>query len=74
MICYIFGSLASIIGAQLFPADSGASALINTLAIFAAGIYCKTVWGFGFWSFGGSYWKKIYFSINPRADGWFRPF
>ena len=38
---YIFGSLASIIGAQLFPADSGASALINTLAIFAAGFIVR---------------------------------
>lgn len=38
---YIFGSLASIIGAQLFPADAGASALINTLAIFAAGFIVR---------------------------------
>ncbi len=38
---YIFGSLAVIIGKQLFPADSGASALINTLAIFAAGFIVR---------------------------------
>ncbi len=38
---YIFGSLAAIIGAQLFPADAGASALINTLAIFAAGFIVR---------------------------------
>lgn len=38
---YIFGSLASIIGSQLFPADAGASALINTLAIFAAGFIVR---------------------------------
>ncbi|RYE55869.1 MAG: MFS transporter, partial [Sphingobacteriales bacterium] len=38
---YIFGSLASIIGTQLFPADAGASALINTLAIFAAGFIVR---------------------------------
>lgn len=38
---YIFGSLAMIIGAQLFPADAGASALINTLAIFAAGFIVR---------------------------------
>jgi MFS family permease len=38
---YIFGSLATIIGTQLFPADAGASALINTLAIFAAGFIVR---------------------------------
>ena len=38
---YIFGSLAMVIGAQLFPADAGASALINTLAIFAAGFIVR---------------------------------
>ena len=38
---YIFGSLATIIGKQLFPSDSGASALINTLAIFAAGFIVR---------------------------------
>ncbi|RZL14649.1 MAG: MFS transporter [Pedobacter sp.] len=38
---YIFGSLAVIIGARLFPADAGASALINTLAIFAAGFIVR---------------------------------
>lgn len=38
---YIFGSLAMIIGAQLFPEDAGASALINTLAIFAAGFIVR---------------------------------
>jgi hypothetical protein len=38
---YIFGSLAVIIGQQLFPSDAGASALINTLAIFAAGFIVR---------------------------------
>jgi MFS family permease len=38
---YIFGSLALVIGKQLFPADAGASALINTLAIFAAGFIVR---------------------------------
>ncbi|PST85160.1 MFS transporter [Pedobacter yulinensis] len=38
---YIFGSLATIIGSQLFPEDAGASALINTLAIFAAGFIVR---------------------------------
>ncbi|MBC7418996.1 MAG: MHS family MFS transporter, partial [Pedobacter sp.] len=38
---YIFGSLAVIIGHQLFPEDAGASALINTLAIFAAGFIVR---------------------------------
>lgn len=38
---YIFGSLALIIGHQLFPEDAGASALINTLAIFAAGFIVR---------------------------------
>lgn len=38
---YIFGSLAVIIGSKLFPDDAGTSALINTLAIFAAGFIVR---------------------------------
>ncbi len=34
---YIFGMLATIISKQFFPEDAGTSALLSTLAIFAAG-------------------------------------
>lgn len=38
---YIFGSLSGIISKHLFPDDSGVSALISTLAIFAAGFIVR---------------------------------
>ncbi|HRI20054.1 MAG TPA: MFS transporter [Panacibacter sp.] len=38
---YIFGSLATIIAKQFFPEDAGTSALLSTLAIFAAGFIVR---------------------------------
>jgi len=38
---YIFGMLATIISKQFFPADAGTSALLSTLAIFAAGFIVR---------------------------------
>jgi MFS family permease len=38
---YIFGSLATIIASQFFPEDKGSSALLSTLAIFAAGFIVR---------------------------------
>jgi len=38
---YIFGMLATIISKQFFPANAGTSALLSTLAIFAAGFIVR---------------------------------
>ncbi len=38
---YIFGMLATTISKQFFPEDSGTSALLSTLAIFAAGFIVR---------------------------------
>ena len=38
---YIFGMLATIISKQFFPSDAGTSALLSTLAIFAAGFIVR---------------------------------
>lgn len=38
---YIFGMLATILSKQFFPEDSGTSALLSTLAIFAAGFIVR---------------------------------
>ncbi|MEJ5993976.1 MFS transporter [Pedobacter sp. Du54] len=61
---YIFGSLASIIGAQLFPADSGASALINTLAIFAAGFIVRPFGALVFGRLGDLIGRKYTFLLT----------
>jgi MFS family permease len=61
---YIFGSLASIIGKQLFPADAGASALINTLAIFAAGFIVRPFGALVFGRLGDLIGRKYTFLIT----------
>ncbi|MDQ7949145.1 MAG: MFS transporter [Pedobacter sp.] len=61
---YIFGSLASIIGAQLFPADAGASALINTLAIFAAGFIVRPFGALVFGRLGDLIGRKYTFLLT----------
>jgi MFS family permease len=61
---YIFGSLATIIGAQLFPADSGASALINTLAIFAAGFIVRPFGALVFGRLGDLIGRKYTFLLT----------
>ncbi|MES2829030.1 MAG: MFS transporter [Bacteroidota bacterium] len=61
---YIFGSLATIIGSQLFPADAGASALINTLAIFAAGFIVRPFGALVFGRLGDLIGRKYTFLLT----------
>lgn len=61
---YIFGSLAGIIGKHLFPADAGASALINTLAIFAAGFVVRPFGALVFGRLGDLVGRKYTFLIT----------
>jgi len=61
---YIFGSLAVIIGKQLFPADAGASALINTLAIFAAGFIVRPFGALVFGRLGDLIGRKYTFLLT----------
>jgi MFS family permease len=61
---YIFGSLATIIGKQLFPSDSGASALINTLAIFAAGFIVRPFGALVFGRLGDLIGRKSTFLLT----------
>lgn len=61
---YIFGSLALIIGKQLFPADAGASALINTLAIFAAGFIVRPFGALVFGRLGDLIGRKYTFLLT----------
>lgn len=61
---YIFGSLATIIGAQLFPANAGASALINTLAIFAAGFIVRPFGALVFGRLGDLIGRKYTFLLT----------
>jgi len=61
---YIFGSLATIIGKQLFPSDAGASALINTLAIFAAGFIVRPFGALVFGRLGDLIGRKYTFLLT----------
>ncbi|MCE7039643.1 MFS transporter [Dyadobacter sp. CY312] len=61
---YIFGSLAVIIGQQLFPSDAGASALINTLAIFAAGFIVRPFGALVFGRLGDIVGRKYTFLLT----------
>ena len=61
---YIFGSLAVIIGKQLFPPDAGASALINTLAIFAAGFIVRPFGALVFGRLGDLIGRKYTFLLT----------
>jgi len=61
---YIFGSLALIIGKHLFPSDSGASALINTLAIFAAGFIVRPFGALVFGRLGDLIGRKYTFLLT----------
>ncbi len=66
---YIFGSLAVIIGKQLFPADAGASALINTLAIFAAGFIVRPFGALVFGRLGDIVGRKYTFLLTLLLMG-----
>lgn len=61
---YIFGSLASLIGKHLFPADAGAAALINTLAIFAAGFIVRPFGALVFGRLGDIVGRKYTFLLT----------
>lgn len=61
---YIFGSLAVIIGKQLFPSDAGASSLINTLAIFAAGFIVRPFGALVFGRLGDLIGRKYTFLLT----------
>jgi MFS family permease len=61
---YIFGSLATIIGSKLFPSDAGASALINTLAIFAAGFIVRPFGALVFGRLGDLIGRKYTFLLT----------
>lgn len=61
---YIFGSLAVLIGKHLFPEDAGASALINTLAIFAAGFIVRPFGALVFGRLGDIVGRKYTFLLT----------
>jgi MFS family permease len=61
---YIFGSLAGVIGKHLFPSDSGTSALINTLAIFAAGFIVRPFGALVFGRLGDLIGRKYTFLLT----------
>jgi len=61
---YIFGSLAVIIGHKLFPPDLGAAALINTLAIFAAGFIVRPFGALFFGRLGDLVGRKYTFMLT----------
>ncbi len=61
---YIFGSLAVLIGNKLFPPDAGASALINTLAIFAAGFLVRPFGALVFGRIGDLVGRKYTFLLT----------
>jgi MFS family permease len=61
---YIFGSLAVLIGKKLFPPDAGASALINTLAIFAAGFLVRPFGALVFGRIGDLVGRKYTFLMT----------
>lgn len=66
---YIFGSLAVVIGGKLFPADAGASALINTLAIFAAGFIVRPFGALVFGRLGDKVGRKHTFLVTLLLMG-----
>lgn len=61
---YIFGSLAVVIGQKLFPPDLGAAALINTLAIFAAGFIVRPFGALFFGRLGDLVGRKYTFMLT----------
>ncbi|MFM2392846.1 MAG: hypothetical protein RLZZ546_828 [Bacteroidota bacterium] len=61
---YIFGMLATIISKQFFPQESGASALLNTLAIFAAGFLVRPFGALVFGRLGDKLGRKHTFLLT----------
>lgn len=61
---YIFGSLATIIASQFFPEDKGSSALLSTLAIFAAGFIVRPFGALVFGRIGDIVGRKYTFLLT----------
>jgi MFS family permease len=61
---YIFGMLATIISKQFFPEDSGTSALLSTLAIFAAGFIVRPFGALVFGRIGDKIGRKYTFLLT----------
>jgi MFS family permease len=61
---YIFGMLATIISKQFFPEDSGTSALLSTLAIFAAGFLVRPFGALVFGRLGDLIGRKYTFLLT----------
>jgi len=61
---YIFGSLATIIAKQFFPENAGTSALLSTLAIFAAGFIVRPFGALVFGRLGDIVGRKYTFLLT----------
>jgi MFS family permease len=61
---YIFGMLATILSKQFFPEDSGTSALLSTLAIFAAGFIVRPFGALVFGRLGDLIGRKYTFLLT----------
>ena len=61
---YIFGMLATILSKQFFPEDSGTSALLSTLAIFAAGFIVRPFGALVFGRLGDMIGRKHTFLLT----------
>ncbi len=61
---YIFGMLATIISKQFFPSDAGTSALLSTLAIFAAGFIVRPFGALVFGRLGDMIGRKYTFLLT----------
>lgn len=61
---YIFGMLATIISVQFFPEGSGTSALLSTLAIFAAGFIVRPFGALVFGRLGDLIGRKYTFLLT----------
>jgi MFS family permease len=61
---YIFGMLATTISKQFFPEDSGTSALLSTLAIFAAGFIVRPFGALLFGRLGDLVGRKYTFLLT----------
>lgn len=61
---YIFGMLATIISKQFFPEDQGTSALLSTLAIFAAGFIIRPFGAVVFGRIGDLIGRKYTFLLT----------
>jgi MFS family permease len=61
---YIFGMLATIISKQFFPSDAGISALLSTLAIFAAGFIVRPFGALVFGRLGDIIGRKYTFLLT----------